>query len=266
MELTAYTKVFFTEYNTELSALASEVDASLNDDKFKAIVRVACNLLKIGDYTFEDYVVKIVKDYFSGRFEYCDEIMNKVGYLNECVENPFITIYPETFVNHDFDVDGYCWLLTCIAESINNLIRKQKYTDNEVKKNLLNHRPINIVLRRGHSEKPLSDRGEFLIVARTYFQLISSSCFHSAKHGAYPLVLEHSWSQQKFYINGKGYSVKDLQVWYPELTWESTMTVIKGDKAKNLNFIYPANEIHISGDYEFYECSQSSLPNPETHQ
>jgi len=260
MELTAYTKVFLEEYRTELDALAAQVGSEFSNDEFQAIVRVACNLLKIGDYTFDEYVTTVVKEYFAGRFEFCDEIMNKVGYRGECVENPFTVVYPETFMGHDFDVNNYCWLLTCIAEATNNLIRKQTYTDQQVKKNLLNHRPVNIVLKRGGGEgKPLSDRAEFLAVARTYFQLISSSCFHSAKHGAYPLVLDHSWSQNKFYINGKGYSVKSLQEWYPELTWESTMNVIKGDKTRNLNAVYPANEIHISGDYTFHECAQSAL-------
>lgn len=257
----AYVCVFLKEYASELALLASELGVEPSDEKFTSIIRVCCSLLKVGDYDYMQYIGTLAREYFNGSFTFCDEMMDKIGYANATqVANPETTIYPEKFMKgNDFDIERYCFLLTCISEAINNLIRKQKYTDHETKKYLLNHRPIKIILCKSTTVDSSPTRVEFIMVARTLFQLVGSSCFHSAKHGAYPYVLDDGWDQKKYFFNGKQYTVKNLSEWYPEFTWEGTMKVIGGDNNKNIKPVYPANTFIIEGDYKLYECTQSSL-------
>lgn len=251
LELTAYATLFFTEYQDELEDLAKKLDCSVDDQKFKDIIRVLCVLLKTGDYEFDRYVSVLVQYYFEGKFEFCHEIMEKVGYKNFCVSDPYVNIWPEKFMmDKDFDIMSYGDLLTCISESINNLLRTQKYTDHEVKKKLLNNKPLKVILHKTpNSVSPIEGRNEVLMVPRTFFQLLACSCFHSTKHGAYPLIKESPWMNGQFYFNNKTYTIKDLESKFPEFTWKSTMESLKGDKCKQLLPIYPANTFYIEGDY-----------------
>lgn len=251
-EHTEYTKAYLEEYNPEILSLSKELNVSHDDPYYLSLIRVFSNLFKSGDYEFNKYISVIVKAIVTKKVTYCNEIIDKVGFVAApTVVDPFVTIYPELFyIDNNFDVTGYGDVLTCISESINNLMKLQKYTDIEVKKKLLNYKPLKIILVKTNTKK-LPERDENIMVARTYFQLISCSCFHATKHGAYPFVTESDWIKGNFVLNGKSYTVKDLSKKYPEFTWSSVLKSIMGDKSLNLRPVYPANQIFLSGDYLF---------------
>ena len=251
MQVSAYSKLFQERYKPEIEDLAKVVHSTPEATEFASMMRVLCILFKAGDYEFDRYIGLVMREYFKGRIFFCDEIMEKVGYMNTCVEAPFVSIYPEKFfVQGTFDIESYADILTCLSEALNNLIRKQKYPDHDVKKRLLNHRPLRLELLK--SVNPLVDREADIIVARTYFQVLASSCFHSAKNGAYPLVQDH-WKPSTFYINGRTIPHKVLAQKFAEFTWKTVLDTLEGDSSKNVKPVYPANEIFITGDYEFIE-------------
>ena len=248
--LTEFTKVYMEEYKPEIGSLADELNLDHNDPYYLSLIRVFSNLLKPGDYEFNKYISVIITAIIKNKVKFCDEIINKVGFVGWCVEDPYVIIYPELFYDKSFDVSYYGDILTCISESINNLLMLQKYTDLQVKKNLLNNKPLKIILNKVHKDI-LPQRDEFIMMARTYFQLISCSCFHSTKHGSYPFVTESAWLKGKFVVNNKSYTEKELSSKYPEFTWSSVIKTIVGDKNLNLKPVYPANQIFLSGDYPF---------------
>jgi len=74
------------------------------------------------------------------------------------------------------------------------------------------------------------------------------------------MITDHPWMNGQFYINNQGYTVKHMTQHHPEFTWESVMTTIKGDKAKNFKAVYPANQFHIyKGDFPNQPCFDSPV-------
>jgi len=143
---TAYIKNFRELYSAEISTLAKKLGVSVEDEKFSNIVRVVASLLKMGDYSFGRDIEPMIEEYYKDSFHFNLDIMENVGFKDQCTESPIVYLYPENFYEPElgFSLERFAVVLSGISEMINNLIRKQPYHDHDIKKDLLNHRPITI--------------------------------------------------------------------------------------------------------------------------